>query len=275
MTVVDTGVGYTVQEIDASTLRVVVTMPDIVPTPSTVASQPPPTHQISYRFKLFVDVNGIEATAEKDSDPRHALWRMPDSFARYSPVSGGRDAGGDDWSSRGAYNWLEQYRAQITSINDISGEHARNISHATHARGTDIDMYHFYTFPSATTGSSNYVLLRADVLLAPGITSTDPIIKANAEAARGRVIAWVTATRNGINGLAASSQVAELLHILGAAGSGLTNGWGRDLLQTGQTTVNGQALNLGLGTWSNAKYVPRWDHNDHVHITLDRAALGE
>ncbi len=131
-------------------------------------------------------------------------------------------------------------------------------------------MYQFYTFPGANNhGGQNYALLRADVLLIPGVTSANLVIKAQAEAARARVIAWVTATRSGINALAASPTVIALLYVLGAAESGLTVGWGRDLLQTGQITVNGQALNLGLGTWNNAKYAPHKKHNDHVHLTLN------
>jgi hypothetical protein len=156
----------------------------------------------------------------------------------------------------------------LTAINDVSGEHARNIGHSSHQYGTDIDMFHFYKFPNAVSGKDNYAKLRADTLLAIQ-TGT------NGTAARQRVINWVSATRAGLDKLAAKAEVSQLLYAKGSSATGLAEGWARDLLKTGQTTVSGQALNLGLGTWTNSKYVPRSDHDDHVHVTLNRATLGQ
>ena len=273
MTVVDEAPGAgSVEEINAQTLRVRVS---IKATPSTVASQPPPAHQLKYRFKLVVDVNGTEVSDEKESGERRGLWRMPDGFARYSPTSGPRDAGGDDWCSRGTYNWLAANSSLITKINDISGEHGRNIGHQSHRYGTDIDMFHLFTFPGAISGGDNYQKLVNDVKLAINTGSSDPAVKAQAEAAKQRVTSWVTATHTGLDALAASATVIELRYALGAAETGLTSGWARDLLKTGKTTVSGQALDLGTGNWNNNKYIPVNDHNDHVHITLSRPAMGE
>jgi hypothetical protein len=238
---------------------------------STVASQPPPAHQLKYRFKLVVDVNGTEATDEKESGERRGLWRMPDGFARYST----RDAGGDDWASRGTYNWLSSNATLITKINDISGEHGRNIGHQTHKHGTDIDIYHFFTFPGAISGGDNYNKLVADVQLAIKTGNADPVVAAEAQAAKARVIAWVNATHTGLDNLAASSTVIELRYALGSAATGLSSGWARDLLKTGKTMVSGQELDLGTGAWSNSKYIPVSDHNDHIHVTLSRPAMGE
>jgi hypothetical protein len=269
MTVVDEPVGSgSVEEIDAHTLRVRVSIKAVS---STVASQPPPAHQLKYRFKLVVDVNGTEVSDEKESGERRGLWRMPDGFARYST----RDTGGDDWCSRGTYNWLAANSSLITKINDISGEHGRNIGHQTHKYGTDIDMFHLYTFPGAVSGGDNYQKLVADVKLAINTGSSDPIVAAQATAAKQRVKAWVIATHTGLDALAASPTVIELRYALGAAATGLSSGWARDLLNTGKTTVSGQTLDLGTGTWNNSKYIPVNDHNDHIHITLSRPALGE
>ncbi len=269
MTVVDEAPGGdSVEEIDEHTLRVRVSIKAIA---STVASQPPPTHQLKYRFKLVVDVNGTEVSDEKESGERRGLWRMPDGFARYST----RDAGGDDWCSRGTYNWLTTNSSLITKINDISGEHGRNIGHASHKYGTDIDMFHLYTFPGAVSGGSNYEKLVADVKLAINTGSSDPAVAAQATVAKQRVTAWVTATHTGLDALAASSTVIELRYALGASTTGLSSGWARELLKTGKTTVSGQMLDLGTGTWNNTKYIPVNDHNDHIHITLDRKVLGE
>lgn len=267
MTVLDEGIGQNVVEVNDHTLRVRVSMHANA---STIGGQPPPAHDVKYRFKLVVDDNGTTLDDQKDSGTRHALWRMPDGFGRYSI----RDTGGDDWASRAAYRWMDQNRALLTRINDVSGEHARDIGHRTHQYGTDIDMFHFYTFPGAVSGSDNYNRLAAAVRLAIRINDPDPVIRQQAAEARQRVTGWVEATRTGLDDLGALNTVSELRYALGDAGGGLVRGWAQALLETGQTTVSGTALDLGLGTWSNTKYLPRADHNDHVHVTLNRVAIG-
>lgn len=269
MTVVDEAPGSgSVQVINDTTVRVRVSMKTSA---STVASQPPPAHQLKYRFKLVVDVDGTEASDEKESGERRGLWRMPDGFARYST----RDVGGDDWCSRGTYNWLTTNASHISKINDISGEHGRNIGHRTHKHGTDIDIFHFFTFPGAVSGGDNYAKLVSDVKLAINTGSADPAVAAQAQAAKDRVTSWVNATHTGLDALAANGAVTELRYTLGAATTGLSAGWARDLLKTGKTMVSGQQLDLGTGSWSNNKYIPVNDHNDHIHVTLSRPALGE
>ncbi len=269
MTIVNEAPGAgNVQIIDATTIRVNVALKS---TPSAVNSIPPPTHLLKYKIKVDVDVNGTQVSDEKESGERRALWRMPDGFNRY----GFRDPGGDNWCSRGTYNWLLANSSLITRIDDISGEHGRNIGHQTHKHGTDIDMYHFYQFPGAVSGGDNYNKLVNDVKLAINTGSADPTVQAQALAAKQRVTQWVTATKTGLDALASSSAVTELRYALGSATTGLATGWARDLLKTGKTTVNGQLLDLGTGNWNNAKYIPVGDHNDHIHITLSRPALGE
>jgi hypothetical protein len=253
MVVLDEGLGNNVS-VSGNTLRVRVTMHTNA---STINSTPPPTWRYFYRFKLVVEENGREAFDEKDSGRRNPLWRMPDGFARYST----RDRGEDDWCTHGVYLWMQEHRNLLQAINDISGEHARDIGHATHQFGRDIDMYHFYTFPGATSGGANYTLLRQNVINAAG---------GNAEA-RQRVVGFVNATRQGMAALAALDTVVNMRYALGAAGGGLPAGWTRDLITTGRTTVSGREFNLDLGTWANAKYLPRADHNDHVHIALTPA----
>jgi hypothetical protein len=261
MTVLDEGVGPSVQQLDPSTLKVRVTMKS---NPSTVNSQPPPTEQISYGFKLTLQQNGTTSSAQKESTARNSLWKMPDGFARYGIGS----VGGNDWCSHGAYLWLQANAQLVTRIGDISGEHARYIGHQTHQYGTDIDIFHFYRFP-------NYFRLQADTILAFQTNSSDPTVAANALAAQQRVTNWVTASRTGLDKLAASQVVANLLYVRGFAANGLQVGWARDLLQTGQTTLMGQTLNLGIGAWSNSKVIYRLDHYSHIHITLDRSQLGD
>jgi hypothetical protein len=284
MTVVDEAPGgASVQQLNENSLRVRVSLKD---KSSTVASQPPPAHLLKYHFKLVVTANGSDVSDEKDSGERRGLWRMPNGLARFSPASAtvGRDDGGDDWCSRGAYNWLSANSSlfsttsssRITSINDISGEHGRNIGHSlSHFYGTDIDMFHFYTFPGAGSGGENYAKLIEDVKAAVNTTAAG-------QAARQRVTDWATKTRSGLDTLAAKTEVRQLIYANGWGYGpkhlneiGLTGGWARALLTTGKTSVGGSTLDLGLVAWSNTKYIAANDHNDHVHLALDRVALQE
>jgi hypothetical protein len=95
----------------------------------------------------------------------------------------------------------------------------------------------------------------------------DHIVRA---AAKSRVTSWVSESRTGLDNLAANATVSQLLYVLGEAFNGLPAGWARDLLKTGKVTIStGQTLDLGSGTWSNTKYVPRNDHNDHAHVSSE------
>jgi murein endopeptidase len=107
---------------------------------------------------------------------------MPDGFERFG--QGTIDIGGDDWASRGAYNWLAANKNLITRINDISGEHGRNIGHSSHKHGTDIDMFHFYTFQKGASGKVNYSQLIENVVSAKNTDSDDQNKKEKAEAAK-------------------------------------------------------------------------------------------
>ncbi len=244
--------GANVQQIDATTLRVRVTMHTFN---STVVTIPPPTNTIWYYFKITATQNGNPVTpAEKESELLHPLWRMPTGFARYSA----REPGEDDWCSDSTFGWLDSNRLLITKINDISGEHSLNLTHSEHTKGTDIDMYHFYTFPGAISGKDNYNKLLADVLVA----------LQNA-AAKQRVKDWVTVSRTGLSALDSNASTVRIIYARGSTASGLTTGWAETLLKTGQVTVNGQLLNLGIGTtWSCTKCKFKTDHNDHIHIDL-------
>lgn len=77
--------------------------------------------------------------------------------------------------------------------------------------------------------------------------------------------------------LADDEKVKKLLYVKGKAsdGAGLRENWASGLLRTGKITISGKDIDFGTGVWSNNKYVPHKDHYNHVHITLDRAKLGE
>jgi hypothetical protein len=272
MTVIDEGPGNRVQVLDDTTLRATVTLGPA----STVASQPPPGGQVLYEFTLKATQNNADITSDpKNSQPVNPLWRMPDGIARYSPSGtspgdAGRDQGGDDWSRATTYQWIQQNTGLITSVNDISGEHARDLGHQTHARGVDIDIYHFHRFTGSVSAQSNYVALEARARAA---LTGDAVALAD-------LTSWLSDMRTGLGNLAANGSVFRLYTTIGNTISvniqgqpvTLAGGWGQTLLRTGSVTAsNGQVLQTNLGQWANAnnaKIAYNAVHNNHIHILL-------
>ncbi|MDP2660587.1 MAG: hypothetical protein Q8R28_07650, partial [Dehalococcoidia bacterium] len=262
-TVVDAAVGSSqVQLLNDTTVRVQVTFSNIG---SAVASTPPSTDQIRYRFTLKGrNSDGTESESKpKESATYFALWRMPDGFTRY----GVRDQGLDDWVAKRTYTWLENHRTLITRIDDISGEHARDIGHSTHAQGTDIDMFHVYTFPNgARSGADNYLRLRENVMAA----------LAGDNQALSLVDAWASATRTRLDSLIADSDVSSIYYAIGSSAQvqgqpRLTAGWAKALLTTGKyTNPDGKTVTLASGAWANTSSKMHYNatHNSHIHIAL-------
>ena len=262
--------GPNVQIVDNERIKVRVSYQTVA---STVNSIPPPIRQITYRFRVQADFNGQTLEDERDSGIRNALWRMPNNFARY----GARDAGLDDWAARGAYLWMDTNRALLTRIDDISGEHARDIGHQTHERGVDIDQFHYYTFPGgAGSGGGNYTALNTNVFNAMNGDA----------AAAGRVAAWVAATRAGLEPLHAMNTVNRLYYAIGNAGQRqvsptrtirLGGGWAQALIQNGTVTAtSGEVLNTGAGVWTlatSARITYNSIHNSHIHVALNSGLL--
>lgn len=235
-------------------------------TPSTVATVPPPADMIRYRFTLFGIQNATEVHSDTKSSPKmRALWHMPANLPRYSC----RDEGDDDWCSRRTYDVLLANTALFPAINDISGEHGRNIGHQTHKDGFDLDVYHFTELdggsgPCRPLGTTNFKALRAKVNAAFGTGAT-------AEEALDIVRFWFESERSGLAALAALSQVDRILVAHGIAEGEAKKGYYRDLLFTGVTTsASGAVLDLQIGAWSNDEVVSdaslRHEHHNHVDI---------
>jgi len=258
-----------VQQMNESTMRVVVTFGEVR---SAGTSTPPPTATIYYRFTMTgrTDAGDEVVSKPKDSAVCFALWRMPDGFARYSPDFGPRDPGGDDWAAQSTYTWLDAHRGLVTRINDISGEHARDLVHKEHARGTDVDMFHVFTFPGgAASGETNYERLRENVELA--LTGNAP--------AQALVNSWAANTRARFDALIADVGVHQIYYAIGNAVAtpgmpALIEGWARALLIAGTyTNPTGLVLALPAGAWANggnAKIHNHFNyiHNSHFHIHL-------
>lgn len=271
------GVTIVAQADTSATLKVRVT----VKTPaSNVAGTPPPTRDLGYRFSIKgIDSDSTEISDQKDVSGRRSLWRIPDVIARY----GSRDVGGDEWSARGTYEWMATNATLLREVNDVSGEHGRQIGHETHAKGTDIDTYHFYLFPGVTTGAGqgavNHSKLMADLITAFGTVGV-PTPPDAAVDAKNRVAAWLGATRTGLANLAANAAVSQVIHCRGLAGGGLPAGWCETLLTDGKVSrVSGTpptttVLDFG-STYVNAKMDNNNVHDDHVHVTLKPASVNE
>lgn len=265
----DEAPGVNVTTPNASTVRAVVTFKSNA---SSVNGVPPPSNLFQHKYTLKATAaDGSEMSAEKTDTSKRPLWRMPGGFARYST----REPGHDDWVSHRTYNWMVANAQRLNAINDVSGEHGKDLGHSTHGRGSDIDMYHFYTFPgaAATSGTSNYNMLLARVLDLPKLNSTNPAIQAVGQAAQTQIVAWINASRAGIDTLAADADVLQIGYIRGGPNAAAIAGanWGQTLLTTGRVTVNGVPFNLGTGAWNNAKYHAWADHHHHVHLTLNPA----
>ena len=238
-----------VGQLNPTTMRVVVTFSDVA---SAVASTPPPTRTIDYRFTMTgKTAAGDEGVSDpKDSAACFAPRRMPDGFARFGPDAGPRDPGGDDWAAPSTYAWLDAHRGLVERINDISGEHARDIGHKQHARGTDVDMFHIHTFPGgAASGESNYQRLQVNVQLA--LNGDVP--------ARTQGLLWAVKTRARFDALIAEVQVRKIRYAVGSPWPEtpgmpeLGDGWAENLLKVGRyKTPPRPCSDLPCGAWGNA-----------------------
>ncbi|MTW02694.1 hypothetical protein [Pseudoduganella ginsengisoli] len=102
----------------------------------------------------------------------------------------------------------------LEPVNDVSDEHGKDLGNASHARGTDIDMYHFYVFAGRQCDGSmsNYEKLAQRLLDLPKLTSDNADTRA-AQAANAEIQSWIAAMRAEIDKLAASGSVTQFGHI--------------------------------------------------------------
>ncbi len=283
-TVLDDAPGSTgVQTIGPTRLRARVTFG---PDSSTLNSDPPPTEFIRFRFMVEAMDQGGSLMAEERSAVLRALWRMPTGFARF----GTRDPGLDDWCRSKCYQWLSTNAALINRINDISGEHGRDIGHTTHAKGMDIDAYLCIAL-SLASSSDNYAVLQSRVRNAV----RDRFLNASANTTNTQTAAdFVSQSRTHLALLLQNATVAQLRYAEGSpVGSVLDvpqssaevnvvlpSGWARTLLRTGQVSATVRVgsgapqqftFDTGAGNWSPtnlSRLVHDYIHNDHLHIDL-------
>ncbi|MBI1733217.1 MAG: carboxypeptidase regulatory-like domain-containing protein [Gammaproteobacteria bacterium] len=249
--------------------RVPVTFGGDNPRTSPVNGTPPEAHNIKYEFQFEATVNGEPASATLYSGSEKALWRMPDGILRYG---GKRDVGGDDWASKGTFEWLETYGSLITRINDISGEHGRNIGHAGHKSGTDIDIFHFGDVLYSAGTDDPFGLLN---YLAAEELATNAVL--GDEAATEELRQWILDQRTGLANLASNPIVGEVFTIIGRPHDPLPSGWAWGLIRDGKITAadNTVLLELDAGATLSSTIKPLLGHDDHYHIDLNESLLNE
>ncbi|HPT24941.1 MAG TPA: hypothetical protein PLZ95_00895 [Bryobacteraceae bacterium] len=244
------------------------------PLASAISTAPPPAAEIQHQISVTAaDAEGRAVLGKATSENRHPLYLMPASMSdrRFGP----RDRGGDNWCTRQTYLWIHNNSNLLTRINDISGEHARNIGHRSHFTGNMFDIYHFYTVPGAipTSAGSNLQQLRRETAKAlAGIVGSAQTVRD-----------WVQAERTGLAALLQNTDVVRIYTAYGASGQAISVvkpdgstvsitlpvGWQHDLLRTGQVSE----LDLGVGAWTNAsspklRFDDHFIHDDHHHVTL-------
>lgn len=261
------GPGANVQVISDTTLRVRVTFH----AGGTVNTVPPPAHSITYKFTVFANLqDGTEVSGDAISATKRALWRMQASWRDPARRYGMRDQGHDDWLSARTWDYINRHGALLTRIDDISGEHGRDIGHDTHDVGTDIDLYHVYQFAGATSGGDNYNRLRNALIrvlsLSVEQTAND----------RSAIATWVADTRPRFAAILSQTDAQTIYYAIGSAhtasGISLPRGWARTLLVDGAVAASGQQFDTGLGPWSypQNQLVYNAVHNSHFHIKRPR-----
>jgi hypothetical protein len=263
----DEGPGTNVQVISDTTLRVRVTLH----AGSTINTVPPPAHAITYKFTVFANLqDGTEVSDDAISATKRALWRMQAYWRDPARRYGRRDPGHDDWLSARTWEYISRHGALLTRIDDITGEHGRDIGHATHDVGTDIDLYHVYQFAGATSGGDNYNRLRnalIRVLSLPGDQTAND---------RAAITSWAADTRSRFAAILSNTDAQTIYYAVGSAhtasGIALPRGWARTLLVDGAVTASGQHFDTGLGAWGfpQNELVYNAVHNSHFHIKRPR-----
>lgn len=157
---------------------------------SELLTNAPPAHNITYRFTVFAnDSDGNEISGQGTSNILRALWRMQEYWRNPARRYGARDPGHDDWLNARTWNYLHNHGHLLTRIDDISGEHGRDIQHETHETGADIDLYHTHQFPGAVRGQDNYLIMADTLGRAMALPAAQTLVD------RHSLAQWIATTR--------------------------------------------------------------------------------
>lgn len=245
----------------------------VLPTPaSPVTTAPPLAAEITYRVSLQTSDNGQPIGGEGFIRGLKGLYQtaLPLGLAR----TGIRDRGGDDWAQKGLYDWLSNHAHLIAPMNDISGEHGRDLGHSSHRLGLDLDMNFF---DATLPGSVEHGMLTNNVVSA---------IRGN-QASLTAVSDYIIRQQTGIEALAAANVLSSVLGPVGSARTvpaanghpafSLANGWAGTLFESGivrdadgNTLLN---INRSMNAPASALFSPYRGHDDHLHLSFVENAL--
>ena len=208
----------------------------------------PPFDRFEYVVTITADegipLEGSQGSYQTEfSTPAfQAFWK-----ANLDARTGCRESGGDDWSVRSTILWLNANLDVVPAVDDINGEHNRNLGHAEHETGKAINIRQF---PSSVidlpSGLKNYIALRDDVRQA--FLGDAPAL--------GRVDEWFQANRAGFAGIAAAGGVQRIFVAESPAGKVLPANWFYDLFTLGTISDGKVELDLPSGPWTHP-YVGR------------------
>lgn len=267
VTLYDEAAGQNVQVLDGGVVRARATRS----VASELQTVSPPAHNITYRFTVYANNSeGVEISGEATSNILRALWRMQEYWRNPARRYGARDPGHDDWLNARTWSYLQNHGNLLTRIDDISGEHGRNIGHATHETGADIDLYHTHQFPGAVRGQDNYLILAETLGRAMALPAAQTI------ADRQNLAQWIATTRTTFAAVLDTTDAETIFYSIGSpttrSGVALPNGWARQLLINGNITVGTRTYDSGLGAWGypQNRLIYNAVHNSHWHIKRPR-----
>ena len=185
---------------------------------------------------------------------------------------GHRDLGGDDWGAHETFLWLRENHHWLPEIDDISGEHGRNIGHVSHQHGRDIDMaYMGPPWNTDTSGRTSYKVLYD--LAFRALTDPNPL------PARQRLKSFATTNVEFINRLLADDAITLVMIGQGRVPFArrddairLKNGWMKSLFCAGSVTdIRGNVLDLMTPTLNCPQRSLVFDriHESHIHVRID------
>ncbi|MCB9876308.1 MAG: hypothetical protein H6835_01790 [Planctomycetes bacterium] len=232
--------------------------------PFAAAATPPTDLFVFHVLVRAAPAGGATITAERDSPVYGALWKAP-----LGARTGCRDAGGDDWACAATVTWLQSNASKLGPVNDVSGEHDRNLGHGTHERGKAIDFRQFTT-PVFDFGSGMEIYAE--------LADSTYLALNGGEDALADVDAWFVANRTGLQALAADAAVRKIYCADAEPysldpGVVLPAGWFVALLKNGTLTAGTLTLTLPSGAWAapaadQAKVSALQNHLDHYHLAL-------
>ncbi|MFZ1642603.1 MAG: hypothetical protein WAV07_14460 [Candidatus Contendobacter sp.] len=247
----------------------------------TEITDPPKSDSVIYRFRLVQEQGGqeVELARTLQAIRFNALWRAPPFMQEGSRRYGSRDTGGDDWASRPMYQWLnDNFGSGMYSglvMDDISGEHGKNIKHKEHQNGRDVDLCFFPVDRAWYVGTPPK--LKCGENFGVVFSNTQRALAGDAKA-KADLKKWVETQRVGLKALVDDPKVKRILFARGKSLPGVPAGWMGSLICEGKIVIADPKLffDLEIGSFdrcytgfpatSKLQFAP--GHNNHMHVDL-------